>query len=80
MDRPAHVHVRQRLPRAATAQRERGRIERLIRALFDFYRANPPISLVAGASEADRVTDYLAGMTDRFALRAFEELSLPRGF
>ena len=57
-----------------------GRIERLIRALFEFYRQNPPISLVAGATEADRITDYIAGMTDRFALRAFEELSLPRGF
>jgi dGTPase len=65
---------------APHAQRERGRIERLIRALFDFYRQSPPISLVPGATEADRITDYIAGMTDRFALRAFEELSLPRGF
>ena len=62
------------------AQSERGRIERMMRGLFDHYVNNPPVSLVAGASEADRVTDYLAGMTDRFALRAFEELSIPRGF
>jgi dGTPase len=65
---------------AAEAQRERGRIERLMRTLFDFYREHPPISAVAGATEAEAITDYLAGMTDRFALRAFEELSLPRGF
>jgi dGTPase len=62
------------------AQSERGRIERMMRGLFDFYVQHPPVSLVAGATEADRVTDYLAGMTDRFALRAFQELSVPRGF
>ena len=62
------------------AQSERGRIERMMKGLFDFYVENPPVSLVPGATEADRVTDYLAGMTDRFALRAFEELSIPRGF
>jgi dGTPase len=59
---------------------ERDRIERMMGGLFEFYVQNPPVSLVAGATEADRVTDYLAGMTDRFALRAFEELSVPRGF
>jgi len=26
------------------------------------------------------VTDYLAGMTDRYAVRAFSELSVPQGF
>jgi dGTPase len=64
----------------AEAQSERGRIERMMSGLFAFYVQNPPVSLVPGATEADRVTDYLAGMTDRFALRAFEELSIPRGF
>jgi dGTPase len=62
------------------AQRERGRIERCMRGLFDFYVENPPPPAVADATEAERVTDYLAGMTDRFALRAFEELSVPKGF
>jgi dGTP triphosphohydrolase len=36
--------------------------------------------MVAGASEAERIVDWLAGMTDRFALKAFAELSVPRGF
>ncbi len=31
-------------------------------------------------AKAERVVDWLAGMTDRFALRAFTDLSLPRGF
>jgi dGTPase len=64
----------------AESRREAGRIERMLRALFDYYAANPPPSLVADATEADRVVDWLAGMTDRFALRAFSDLSLPRGF
>src|SRR3954465_9718292 len=62
------------------SRREAGRIERMLRALFGYYADNPPPSLVADATEADRVVDWLAGMTDRFALRAFSELSLPRGF
>jgi dGTPase len=62
------------------AQSERGRIERMMRGLFEYYVDNPPPSVVPDATEAQRVTDYLAGMTDRFALRSFEELSVPRGF
>jgi dGTPase len=62
------------------SRREAGRIERMLRALFGHYADNPPPSMVADASEADRVVDWLAGMTDRFALRAFSDLSLPRGF
>ena len=59
---------------------EHARIERMLRALFDHYAASPPPALVEDATDAERVTDYLAGMTDRFAIRAFGELSVPRGF
>jgi dGTPase len=62
------------------AQSERGRIERMMRGLFEHYVDNPPPSVVPDATDAQRVTDYLAGMTDRFALRTFEDLSVPRGF
>jgi dGTPase len=65
---------------APAAQREQPRIERMLRALFSHLAANPPPSLVEGASELERVVDYLAGMTDRFAVRAFSELSVPQGF
>jgi dGTPase len=65
---------------APTAQREHPRIERMLRALFAHLADNPPPSLVEGASEAERVVDYLAGMTDRFAVRAFSDLSVPQGF
>ena len=65
---------------AADAQRERPRIERLLRALFCHYAANLPEPMVPGAADHERVTDYLAGMTDRYAIRAFSELSLPEGY
>jgi dGTPase len=65
---------------APAAQREHPRIARMLRALFAHYAERPPPSLVAGASDPDRVVDYLAGMTDRFAVRAFSELSVPQGF
>ncbi|MDQ4049619.1 MAG: HD domain-containing protein, partial [Actinomycetota bacterium] len=62
------------------AQSQRARIERMLRALFDHYAEHPPPALTADATEPERVVDYLAGMTDRFAIRAFSDLSLPQGF
>ena len=62
------------------AQREKPRIERMLRALFAHYADNPPAPAVAGASDAQCVVDYLAGMTDRYAIRTFGELSVPEGF
>ena len=62
------------------AQREKPRIERMLRALFAHYAEHPPPAAVDGASDDQRVIDYLAGMTDRFAIRSFAELSVPQGF
>jgi dGTPase len=64
----------------ADAQRERPRIERLLRTLFEHYADDPPAAIADGASEDERVVDYLAGMTDRFAIRVFSELALPQGY
>jgi dGTPase len=49
-------------------------IERVMRELFDHYAEHLPAAATADAIAAERVTDYLAGMTDRFALRAHAEL------
>jgi dGTPase len=65
---------------AADAQREQPRIERMLRALFDHYAEDPPPAVVEGSTEQERVVDWLAGMTDRFAVRTFAQLSLPQGF
>ena len=62
------------------AQRERLRIERMLRVLFDHYAKNLPPALTPDAADHERVVDYLAGMTDRYAIRVFSDLSVPQGF
>jgi dGTPase len=56
----------------AAAQAERPRIERMLRALFDHYWEE--------LGDEQQVVDWLAGMTDRYAIREFEKLSVPQGF
>jgi dGTPase len=65
---------------APDAQREKPRIERMLTALFAHYADEPPPAMVPDATEPERVVDYLAGMTDRYAIRVFSELSLPHGY
>jgi dGTPase len=62
------------------AQRQKPRIERMLRTLFDHYCEHPPQPLTPDATREQRVVDWLAGMTDRFAIRSFTDLSLPQGF
>ena len=63
------------------ARAEHAKIERVMRGLFDWFCEHPGELPPAedGASEADRVIDYLAGMTDRFAIRAWSERFVPQG-
>ena len=64
------------------ATREHAKIELVIRRLFSHYCAHPeeiPGSIPDGELPV-RVTDYIAGMTDRFCIRAFEALSVPAAF
>jgi len=65
---------------APAAQEEHPRIERMLRALFAHLVEHPPPAVTHDATDADRVTDYIAGMTDRYAVRVFSELSVPHGF
>jgi dGTPase len=66
------------------ARQEHSRIDRVIRTLFDHYASDPALvpdgGGAPGADHAQRVTDYLAGMTDRYAVRAFTALSVPESF
>ncbi len=74
---------------------EREKIAAVLSRLFDHYVEHPellpaPPGGAAGtpavsAEEAEealaqRVTDYLAGMTDRYCIRAYTELQVPRAF
>jgi dGTPase len=61
------------------AQREHERVERTMRGLFDHYLEHPDElpQWDPGASECQRVADYIAGMTDRFCIAKFTELTIP---
>jgi dGTPase len=62
-------------PNSDEANRARG----VVRALFELFSASP--ELVPPSVETDpvaRVTDFVSGMTDRYALRAYRDAFLPR--
>ena len=64
------------------ATREHAKIHTVVQSLFDHYCAHSeeiPASIPPGPLER-RVTDYIAGMTDRFCIRVFEALSVPVAF
>jgi dGTPase len=67
-----------------SARAEHGKIERVLTTLFDHYVDHPEeIPPLLPESEADlaaRVTDYLAGMTDRYCIRQFTRLTVPDAF
>ncbi|MDD3420287.1 MAG: deoxyguanosinetriphosphate triphosphohydrolase [Candidatus Gastranaerophilales bacterium] len=62
------------------AKTEEGKIKRIIKELFNYYCA----MLQDVSSEADRkeieltVKDYIAGMTDRYAVKKYRQLFIPR--
>jgi dGTPase len=71
---------------------EHARISNVVRRLFEHYVEHPELLPGSGtgppelsdSSEppalAQRVTDYLAGMTDRYCIRAYTNLEVPRAF
>jgi dGTPase len=73
---------------------ERERIASVIRRLFEHYVEHPeqlpPAIVAADGADRDgpgdagdvarRVTDYLAGMTDRYCIRKYTELQVPQAF
>jgi dGTPase len=61
------------------ARSEHERVRRTLRGLFEHYLEHPG-QVPDGAPAPDdlqRVTDYVAGMTDRFAIASFRRLALP---
>ncbi|MGH2985372.1 MAG: deoxyguanosinetriphosphate triphosphohydrolase [Solirubrobacterales bacterium] len=61
------------------ARGEHDRVIKTLRGLFDHYLDDPDL-VADGAAAGDdlqRVTDYIAGMTDRFAIATFRRLALP---
>jgi dGTPase len=70
---------------AGAVRAEHERIVGVMRALFEHYVAHPELLPPSAARDgeanvAQRVTDYLAGMTDRFCIREYTELRVPHAF
>jgi dGTPase len=61
------------------AREEHERVRRAMRVLFDHYLAHPDEvpSTAPDADERQRVVDYLAGMTDRYCIAKYAELTAP---
>ncbi|MEO6866826.1 MAG: deoxyguanosinetriphosphate triphosphohydrolase [Gaiellales bacterium] len=65
---------------------DKNRVGELLPRLFDWYLEHPgEVPFLPGAKErgddlARRVTDWIAGMTDRYCLRVLEETFLPKRF
>jgi dGTPase len=62
------------------ARSEHERVHRTLKALFDHYVEHPDEIPGGEGGEEDAVTravDYIAGMTDRFAISTFKRLALP---
>ena len=66
------------------AAAEQEKAVELIRALFAYYLGHPdevPEEYRRAPGDlATRIADHIAGMTDRYALRVYEQLFLPRGW
>jgi dGTPase len=66
---------------------EHRKIAGVVKRLFDHYAEHPELLPQASGGEdgsegalAQRVTDYLAGMTDRYCIRRYTELEVPEAF
>jgi len=67
---------------APAARLEHAKIERVVRTLFEHWCQYPEEipTIDVDADLPTRVTDWIAGMTDRFCTRTFEALTVPRAF
>ncbi|HEY8581606.1 MAG TPA: deoxyguanosinetriphosphate triphosphohydrolase, partial [Capillimicrobium sp.] len=65
---------------ARPARDEHAKIERAISTLFAHYVACPDELPPGDGPLPERVLDWMAGMTDRFCLRALRELTVPKAF
>jgi dGTPase len=68
------------------AKGEEGKAQEMLRQLFAYYRHDPDrlpddFQYIRAEEGADRaVCDYIAGMTDPFAVERFKELMIPMGW
>lgn len=66
------------------AKSEEIKADRLISLLYDYFTGHPEeVPAVYRKNTTDKtvfITDYIAGMSDRFAVRLFSEIFIPKGW
>ena len=68
------------------AKGEEGKAQDMLRTLFEYYQKNPEElpadfqSIRAGEGVDRAVCDYIAGMTDPYAVEQFKALFIPMGW
>ena len=64
--------------------KEVDKAKKVVEDLYDYYYANaekiPQLFLEINNNKADAVIDFIAGMTDRYALWAYNEIFIPKNF
>ena len=62
------------------------KVETVIKSLYEYYMENPELlpdelkDIEERDGTAEAVKDYIAGMTDRFALSTYTDLFVPKGW
>ena len=68
------------------AKSEESKVDGIIEGLYSYYKKNPhtmpkEFSVIANEEGIDRaVTDYIAGMTDHFAILSFSDIYIPKAW
>lgn len=81
-----HRFMYEQVYRNPVAKAEEGKVPELVERLYHYYKENPgklpgELQSVARREDDDRaVCDYIAGMTDQYAVQVFEALFVPRGW
>ena len=75
----------ERVYTAGIAKKEEGKAESMIEYLFEYYRDHsdklPSGCLeAAGGDPSQAAADFVASMSDTYAIRVFEDLAVPRGW
>lgn len=81
-----HAFLYERVYRNPAAKSEESKVPELVGKLYAYYCAHPEelptdMQSVCRSESVERaVCDYIAGMTDGYAIRAFEERMIPRSW
>lgn len=81
-----HTFLFDNVYRNPKAKFEETKVEGIIKSLFDYFMENPhkmteEFSVISNEEGLERaVTDYIAGMTDHFAIQTYSDIYLPKSW